>query len=158
MNKIEKWHKDFIRIAYIFGEHSTCIRKHVGSIIVKDKRIISCGYNGTPKGIEHCSEKFKNIDFKELNTAGTPLNLAHHEFSEVYEVHAEANAIAFCAKYEISLDGADIYCTLSPCVNCAKLIAQAGIKRVFYHEKYDRNTDGLDMLEKLGIEVIQVDL
>lgn len=155
---MDKWNKDFMRIAYIFGEHSTCVRKHVGAIIVKDKRIISCGYNGSPKGVAHCSDKFKNIDFRELNTPGTPLNEAHHKFSEAFEVHAEQNCIAFCAKSDISTEGSEIYCTLSPCVNCAKLIAQAGIKKVYYHEKYDRNTEGLDLLESMGIETIQVEL
>jgi dCMP deaminase len=151
------WDKTFMKIAYEFAEHSTCIRKQVGALITKNKRIIATGYNGSPHGIVHCKDKFKNIDFKELNTQGSPLNLKHHEFSEAFEVHAEANVIAFCAKYETVIgEDCTLYTTLSPCVNCAKLIAQTGIKRVVYSEKYDRNTDGIDLLKKMGIEVVQL--
>ncbi len=151
------WDETFMDVAFAFAEHSTCIRKQVGAVLVKDKRIIATGYNGSPHGIEHCKDKFKNIDFKELTTMGSPLNLQHHEFSETYEVHAEANVIAFCAKYETEIgDSCTLYTTLSPCVNCAKLMAQAGIKRVVYAEKYDRNTEGIDLLKKMGIEVVQL--
>lgn len=127
----------YARMARIWAENSYCERRKVGALVVKDQMIISDGYNGTPTG-------FENICEDENNT------------SKPYVLHAEANAITKLARSNNSSEGATMYVTASPCIECAKLIIQAGIKRVIYSEKY-RLTDGLDLLERAGIEVIFLD-
>lgn len=124
----------YIRMAQIWAENSYCQRRKVGALIVKDKMIISDGYNGTPSGFENVCE----------NEDG---------FTKPYVLHAEANAITKIARSGNNSDGATLYVTSSPCIECAKLIIQAGIKRVVYSEKY-RLTDGIDLLERAGIETI----
>jgi len=128
--------KRYMKIAYIWAENSYCQRKKVGAIIVKDKMIISDGYNGTPAG-------FENICEEENNT------------TKPYVLHAEANAITKVAKSNNSSDGATLYVTDSPCMECSKLIIQSGIKRVVYTRKY-RITDGLDLLKRAGIELVKL--
>lgn len=130
---------NYLRIAQIWSENSYAIRKKVGCIIVKDKRIISDGYNGTPAGFPNCCE----IESED----------GLHTKPEV--LHAEANAITKLAKSTNSSVGSTLYVTCSPCFDCAKLIIQAGIKQVYYLEQY-RDTRGLDLLVKAGIEVYQV--
>ena len=120
-------------MALIWAENSYCIRRQVGALIVKDKMIISDGYNGTPCGFENICEN-ENGDTKP------------------YVLHAEANAITKIACSNNNSSGATLYVTASPCIECAKLIIQAGIKRVVYSEKY-RLTDGIDLLEKADISV-----
>lgn len=119
----------FMTIAYIVSKQSHCVRKQVGAIIVKDDRIISIGYNGTPKGYINCNDIFdkNNIDVEK-----------HHEFSVNNEIHAEINAIIYGAKNSISLENSTIYVTTSPCHDCAKFIVASGIKNVIYDELYDR--------------------
>ena len=124
----------YLRMARIWAENSYCKRRQVGALVVKDKMIISDGYNGTPSG-------FENICEDDSNT------------TKPYVLHAEANAITKLARSENNSDGATIYITASPCIECAKLIIQAGIKRVVYGEQY-RLEDGIRLLEKAGIEVI----
>ena len=124
----------YLRMARIWAENSYCKRRQVGALVVKDKMIISDGYNGTPSGFEKICE--------DDNNATKP-----------YVLHAEANAITKLARSENNSDGATIYITASPCIECAKLIIQAGIKRVVYGEQY-RLEDGIRLLEKAGIEVI----
>ena len=124
----------YIRMAQIWAENSYCKRRQVGAIIVKDKMIISDGYNGTPSG-------FENICEDETGT------------TKAYVLHAEANAITKVAKSANNCDGSTLYITAAPCIECAKLIIQAGIKRVVYSEEY-RLTDGIDLLRRAGIEVI----
>jgi dCMP deaminase len=124
----------YLRMARIWSENSYCKRRQVGCLVVKDKMIISDGYNGTPSG-------FENVCEDELNT------------TYPYVLHAEANAITKLARSSNNSDGATLYVTDSPCIECAKLIIQAGIKRVVYAKEY-RLTDGLDLLKKAGIEVI----
>ena len=126
--------KRYIRMAQIWAENSYCQRRKVGALIVKDKMIISDGYNGTPAGFENCCE-----------------DESGHTFPFV--LHAEANAITKVARSNNSSDGATLYVTSSPCIECAKLIIQAGIKRVVYAEKY-RLEDGLDLLKRANIEVV----
>jgi dCMP deaminase len=109
----------------------------VGAILVKDKMIISDGYNGTPAGFENVCEDENGV-------------------TKPYVLHAEANAITKVAKSSNSSDGSTLYVTASPCIECAKLIIQAGIKRVVYHDEY-RITDGLDLLRRAGIEVVKYD-
>ncbi len=126
----------YIRMASIWAENSYCKRRQVGALIVKDKMIISDGYNGTPSGFENVCEDENNI-------------------TKPYVLHAEANAITKIARTNNSSDGATMYVTASPCIECSKLIIQAGIKRVVYSEKY-RLEDGLDLLKRAGIEVVYI--
>lgn len=124
----------YLRMARIWAENSYCVRRQVGALVVKEKMIISDGYNGTPSGFENICEDDNGV-------------------TKPYVLHAEANAITKLARSSNNSDGATIYITASPCIECAKLIIQAGIKRVVYGEKY-RLTDGIDLLERAGIEVI----
>ena len=128
--------KRYIRMASIWAENSYCTRRQVGALIVKNQRIISDGYNGTPSGFENICEDENNV-------------------TKPYVLHAEANAITKIARSNNSSDGATLYVTASPCIECAKLIIQSGIKRVVYSEKY-RLEDGLELLKRAGIEVLYV--
>jgi len=128
----------YLRMARIWAENSYCKRRKVGAIIVKDKMIISDGYNGTPSGFEN--------ECEEAN-----------DTTKAYVLHAEANAITKVAKSNNSSKGSTLYVTTSPCMECSKLIIQAGIKRVVFDEKY-RITDGLEILERAGIELINLKL
>ena len=128
----------YMRMAKIWAENSYCERRKVGALIVKDKMIISDGYNGTPAGFENICE----------NDEG---------FTKPYVLHAEANAITKIARSNNNSAGATMYVTTSPCIECAKLIIQAGIKRVVYGERY-RLTDGIDLIERAGIEVVYLDM
>ena len=125
--------KSYLRMAGIWAQNSYCVRRQVGALIVKDRSIISDGYNGTPAGFENICEDENNV-------------------TKPYVLHAEANAITKIARSNNSSEGATLYVTASPCIECAKLIIQAGIKRVVYSEKY-RLEDGLDLLRKANIEV-----
>lgn len=137
MNKTDKkieLDKRYLRMASIWSENSYCKRRQVGALIVKDKMIISDGYNGTPSGFENVCEDENNVTYP-------------------YVLHAEANAITKIARSNNNSEGATLYVTDSPCIECAKLIIQAGIKRVVYSRQY-RLDDGLQLLKKAGIEVI----
>ena len=127
----------YMRMATIWAENSYCKRRQVGALLVKDKMIISDGYNGTPSGFDNNCEDENNSSFP-------------------YVLHAEANAITKVARSNNSSDGATLYVTASPCIECAKLIIQAGIKRVVYGEQY-RLLDGVDLLRKAGIDVSQIE-
>ena len=120
-------------MAGIWSENSYCLRRKVGALIVKDKMIISDGYNGTPSGFENICEDENGV-------------------TKPYVLHAEANAITKIARSNNNADGATLYVTDSPCIECSKLIIQAGIKRVVYSREY-RLTDGVDLLKRAGIEV-----
>ena len=124
----------YIRMAKIWAENSYCERRKVGALIVKDKMIISDGYNGTPSGFENICEDENNV-------------------TKPYVLHAEANAITKMARSNNSSDGATMYVTDAPCIECAKLIIQAGIKRLVYSKEY-RVEDGINLLKRAGIEVI----
>jgi len=124
----------YLRMARIWAENSYCQRRQVGALVVKDSMIISDGYNGTPSGFENVCEDDNNV-------------------TKPYVLHAEANAITKLARSSNNSEGATIYITASPCIECAKLIIQAGIKRVVYGEKY-RLTDGIELLERAHIETI----
>ena len=123
----------YLRMARVWAENSYCVRRQVGALIVKDKMIISDGYNGTPSGFENICE--------EEATGKT----------KAYVLHAEANAISKVAKSANNCDGSTLYVTTSPCIECSKLIIQAGIKRVVFSELY-HVTDGIDLLKRVGIE------
>ncbi|MBO4443935.1 MAG: dCMP deaminase family protein [Bacteroidaceae bacterium] len=135
---MEKFDKRYMLMASIWAGNSYCVRRKVGALIVKDKMIISDGYNGTPTG-------FENICEDENNT------------SKPYVLHAEANAITKIARSSNSSEGATLYVTASPCIECAKLIIQSGIRRVVYGEHY-RLTDGIDLLKRAGIEIVYLPL
>lgn len=128
----------YLRMAYIWAENSYCNRRKVGALLVKDNAIISDGYNGTPSGFPNVCETEDGTTFP-------------------YVLHAEANAITKVARCSNSSDGSTLYVTTSPCMECSKLIIQAGIKRVVYCEHY-RITDGLDLLEQAGIELVHLPL
>lgn len=121
-------------MAEIWAENSYCQRRKVGALIVKDKMIISDGYNGTPSGFENVCEDENNL-------------------TKPYVLHAEANAITKIARSSNNSDGATLYVTDSPCIECAKLIIQAGIKRVIYARDYRLN-DGVELMKRAGIEVV----
>ena len=127
----------YMRMAGIWAENSYCQRRKVGALIVKEKMIISDGYNGTPSG-------FENVCEDELGV------------TKPYVLHAEANAITKIARSNNSSEGATLYVTASPCIECAKLIIQAGIKRVVFAEKYQRE-DVLNLLQRANIEVVYLD-
>jgi len=135
--KQNKYDKAYLRIAAEWSKLSYCKRKQVGAIIVRDRMIISDGYNGTPSGFENCCED-------------------HEGLTQWYVLHAEANAILKVARSTQSCDNATLYITLSPCKECSKLIHQSGIKRVVYQNGY-RDTSGVDFLVKAGIEVFQIE-
>ena len=137
-NKQIELDKRYLRMACIWSENSYCTRRKVGALIVKDKMIISDGYNGTPSGFENVCE------LEDGTTKG-------------YVLHAEANAITKIAKSGNSSDGATLYVTTSPCLECAKLVIQSGIKRVVYFEKY-RIDDGIRLLNRAGIECVFIEL
>lgn len=137
-NKQEILDKRYMRMAAIWAENSYCNRRKVGALIVKDKMIISDGYNGTPAGFENVCEDENGL-------------------TKPYVLHAEANAITKIARSNNSSEGATLYVTALPCIECAKLIIQAGIKRVVYAEKY-RLEDGLDLLKRANIEVVYLNL
>ncbi len=126
--------KKYIAMAHIWASNSYCKRRQVGALIVKDKMIISDGYNGTPSGMENNCEDENGV-------------------TKDYVLHAEANAITKVAKSGNSSEGATLYVTTSPCMECSKLIIQSGIKRVVYEEEY-RKTTGLDLLRSVGVEVV----
>ena len=130
--------KRYLRMARIWAENSYCTRRKVGALIVKGKMIISDGYNGTPSGFENVCE---------LDNGTT----------KPYVLHAEANAITKIAKSGNNSDGATLYVTASPCLECSKLIIQSGIRRVVYSENY-RLTDGIDLLKRAGVEVVFIEL
>lgn len=133
---MNKFDEKYLRMAAIWAENSYCIRRQVGALIVKDRMIISDGFNGTPSGFENVCEDDSGV-------------------TKPYVLHAEANAISKVAKSGNSSEGSTLYVTASPCIECAKLIIQAGIKRVVYKDEY-RLTDGIDLLKRAGIEVEKV--
>ncbi|AWI24894.1 deoxycytidylate deaminase [Flavobacterium pallidum] len=137
IEKRNKYDKAYLRIAKEWGLLSYCKRKQVGAIIVKDRMIISDGYNGTPSGFDNCCEDETGL-------------------TQWYVLHAEANAISKVARSTQSCEGATLYITLSPCRECSKLIHQSGIKRVVYSNGY-RDESGIDFLIKAGVEVVHIE-
>lgn len=145
------WHRTFINIAKEFAKHSTCCRKQVGAIIVKDKRVISAGYNGVSSGKIHCNEIFKNNDY-----ASNDFIRIHSEWSKINESHAESNCITYAAKIGVSVNDCILYTTLSPCIDCAKQILNSGIKEVYFDEVYDRDQSGITYLQESGIKIERI--
>lgn len=138
MTKQKLFDQRYMKMALIWAENSYCKRRQVGAILVKNQMIISDGYNGTPSGFPNNCE--------DVNNTSLP-----------YVLHAEANAITKVARSSNNSEGATLYVTASPCIECAKLIIQAGIRRVVYYEEY-RITDGIDLLRNAGVTVEKIDL
>ena len=136
--KKSKFDRRYLEMAAVWAKNSYCTRRQVGAILVKDRMIISDGYNGTPSGFENVCEDENGV-------------------TKPYVLHAEANAITKVAKSSNSSDGATLYITDSPCMECAKLIIQAGIRRVVYAREY-RIVDGVDLLRRAGIEVEKIEV
>ena len=135
-DKQEVLDRRYLRMANIWAENSYCLRRKVGAIMVKDKMIISDGYNGTPAGFENVCEDADGI-------------------TKPYVLHAEANAITKVARSNNSSQGSTMYVTASPCLECAKLIIQAGISRVVFNDLY-RLSDGIDLLRRAGVECVHI--
>ena len=133
-DKLQNLDRRYLRMARIWSENSYCERRKVGALLVKDKMIISDGYNGTPSGFPNVCEDINNKTYP-------------------YVLHAEANAITKVAKSNNSSEGSTLYVTASPCIECSKLIIQAGIKRVVFSELY-RTSEGIDLLETAGVETV----
>ncbi len=134
---MEKFDQSYMEMAEVWARNSYCRRRKVGALLVKDRMIISDGYNGTPAGFENICEDENGV-------------------TKPYVLHAEANAITKVAKSGNSSAGSTLYVTAAPCIECSKLIIQAGIRRVVYRDEY-RLTDGIDLLTRAGIEVEKVD-
>ncbi len=137
-NKQVDFDRRYLQMARIWAQNSYCIRRQVGALIVKEKMIISDGFNGTPAGFENVCEDENNI-------------------TKPYVLHAEANAITKVAKSNNSSDGATLYITTSPCMECSKLIIQSGIRRVVFCDNY-HSEEGVKLLKRAGIEVVYMDL
>lgn len=142
------WNSYFMEIARIVAKRSTCIRRNVGALIVKNRQILSTGYNGAPSGLAHCLDR---------GCLRQTLNIGPGERHELCRgLHAEQNAIIQAAFHGISIEGADLYCTHLPCSICMKMIINAGIRRVFYLEGYPDNLS-LELLEESGIIIEKLD-
>ena len=148
---MDKWDKRFMDMAEVVSSWSSCYQenRHVGAVIVKEKRILTTGYNGAPSGIVSCAEKGECLRRKLNIPSGTK-----HELC--YAVHAEQNAIAQAAKLGISVEGATLYCTHQPCVICAKMIINSGIKRVIYKNGYP-DEFSLMLLNEAGVEAVKAE-
>lgn len=131
----------FFEVCKLTSKLSTCQCKQVGAVLVKDKRILAIGYNGTPAGKPHCNGK-KFYDREH-----------HHAWSKYNELHAEQNILSFCAKNGIPTNNCILYIALSPCIDCAKIILASGIKGVFYIKEYDKDKTGLEFLKNNDIYV-----
>lgn len=140
------WDEYFMEVASVVAKRSTCLRRSVGAVVVKDKRILATGYNGAPTGLQHCAV---------VGCLRDKLKMPSGERVEICRgLHAEQNALIQAAKYGISLDGSTVYTTLEPCVTCAKMLVNAGIKRVVYETQY---VDQLsrEILAEAGMQVEQ---
>ncbi len=142
------WHEYFKGITDLVAQRATCTRRKVGAVLVKEKRILCSGYNGAPAGIPHCSE---------TGCLRERLNVPSGEKHELCRgVHAEQNVIIQAAFHGIPVNGADLYCTNQPCSICAKMIINAGIKKVYYWDGYD-DPLSIEMFDQAGVELIRLD-
>lgn len=150
MKELERpsWDEYFMQMAQVVAGRSTCLRRQVGAVIVKDKQILSTGYNGSPTGLSHCAQK---------GCLRQQLGIPSGERTEICRaVHAEQNALVQAAKHGVSINGADIYTTYQPCVLCTKLLINAGIKRVFFLYSYPDSL-ALEMATEAELELIQLE-
>ena len=142
---MNKWDKRFMEMAYLVATWSSCIRRSIGCVIVKDKRIMTTGYNGAPAGMKTCKEKGECLRSKLGIPSGQRAELC-------YAAHAEQNAIIQAAKLGISLDGATLYCTHQPCSTCARIICNSGIRRVVYEQGYPDDFS-LEIFRETGVQL-----
>jgi len=142
------WHNYFINIAKMVAERSTCNRAKIGAVIVKDRSIISTGYNGAPAGLPHCTD-VGCLVYTSINPDG------EEEQNCFRTIHAEINAIAQAAKHGVSIDGADIYITASPCYHCLKVLINVGIKNIYYLKPY-KIEKIKELLELSKVNLIQI--
>jgi len=135
----------FIKTTFLLAENSKCVSHHVGSVIVKEDRIISMGYNGTPPGLPNCSDHFDKNSF---------IRAEHSAWSDDNEIHSEMNSLMYAAKHNVEVEGCDIYVTISPCNECLKNITMSGIKNVYYLYKYDRIAINPILLNKVNVQEV----
>jgi len=152
------WQETFMTMAETVARRSTCSKMKTGALLVRDNRVISMGYNGTIPGAKHCCDYWTSVytngyasrmSSKEFLENVFPQ--AHHDWATVNEIHGEQNAILYAAKQGISTENTEMYSLYSPCINCAKVIITAGIKKVYYRHNYRRDTRGRDFLRAKGI-------
>lgn len=145
--KRPSWDSYFMELARVVRGRSTCLRRQVGAVIVKDRQILSTGYNGSPSGLKHCAE---------VGCLRESLAIPSGERHEMCRaVHAEQNALIQAAKHGVAIDGADVYTTVQPCVLCTKMLINAGIKRVVYEISYPDKL-ALAMAEEAGLELVHL--
>ena len=144
---MNKWDKRFMEMTELVSTWSSCIRRQVGAIIVKDKRILTTGYNGAPSGVSSCKDREKCIRIERNIASGTCQEIC-------YAVHAEQNAICQAAKLGLSIDGATLYCTHQPCTICARLIINSGITKVVYKNGYPDDFS-LELFKEAGVEIVK---
>ncbi len=139
------WDEYFMALAFLVATRSTCTRRKVGAVLVRDRRILATGYNGPPSGFPHCDE---------IGCLREKLGIPSGERQELcWGLHAEQNAVIQAALFGVSTKGSTLYCTTKPCITCAKILANAGVKRIYAAEDYpDKFAD--ELLERLGIEVV----
>lgn len=147
--KRPSWDSYFLQLAFVVAGRSTCLRRQVGAVMVKEKQILSTGYNGSPSGLLHCDE----VGCLRQNL-GVPSG-ERHEICRA--VHAEQNALVQAAKHGVAINGADLYVTHQPCVLCTKLLINAGIQRVVYTHAYPDQL-AVDMAREAGLEFVQLDV
>ncbi len=148
MNQRPSWQQYFKQIAQVVATRSTCLRRQIGAVLVKNKHIITTGYNGPPRGFKHCAERGGCLRDKKSIQSGKNQELC-------YALHAEQNAIIQAALHGVSTEGAELYCTAQPCSMCAKTMVNAGIIRIYYQGEYpDEFTK--EILEEGKIELIKI--
>lgn len=149
----------FTMICQVVAQRSTCWRSQVGAVIVKEGRVVSMGYNGPVSGMPACEDLPNVLECPTEETFSLWKEnhpLMCQEAGCTRSLHAETNAIAFAARAGVAVEGCIMYCTMSPCINCAKVIVNSGIKKLVYMEEY-RDTTGLDLLKSAGITVVHLD-
>ncbi len=147
MNDRPTWDEYFMRMAHVIATRSTCLRRHVGALLVRDKRILATGYNGAPAGLPHC---------EEVGCRRAELGVASGQRQELCRaLHAEQNAIIQGALHGVSVCDSVLYCTTQPCVICAKMLINAGVRRIVYEADYDDELS-LEMLREAGIELLRL--
>jgi len=147
MDKRPSWNEYFLSIAYLVSERSTCLRRKVGAVIVKDKRILATGYNGAPSGVKHCAE---------VGCLREKLNVPSGQRHELCRgLHAEQNAIIQAAYHGVEIKNSILYCTNLPCIICTKMIINAGIKHIFYRDGYSDELSQ-EMLKESGISLTKI--
>ena len=141
------WDEYFLEMAHMIARRSTCLRRHVGALLVREKRILATGYNGAPAGLPHCAE---------VGCLRDKLEVPSGERQELCRgLHAEQNAIIQGALHGVSVQGADLYCTTQPCVSCAKMLINAGVGRIVYEGDYADDLS-LELLEQAGVELVRM--